>query len=87
MHYSTGHLNRVFKQHEGISIREYINRVRVTRVSELLDDGAAISVKHAFSQVGVTNHTHFYHIFRRIFGMNPASFVRRSVRDGSIGVH
>lgn len=72
MHYSSGHLSKLFKQATRQSFNDYINAIRLEEAVRLLlqtnDSAAAISEK-----VGLGS-TYFFTLFKKAYGMTPAQF-------------
>ncbi len=68
-------LRRAFEAEIGVSIAEYVRRVRVMNAIEQLvrTDTKIASVA---SSVGYDSKTNFYRAFRRIVGMTPSAFQR-----------
>jgi len=66
MHYSSGHLSKLFKQATGQSFNDYVNATRLLRESN--ESAAAISEK-----VGLGS-TYFFTLFKKTYGMTPAQY-------------
>lgn len=66
-----------FKDETGVSIKEYIERLRIAAAGELLRSGSfnAWEVAHA---VGYSHLQTFYRAFRRRFGCTPGDFRMRA---------
>jgi AraC-like DNA-binding protein len=73
------YLSRAFARHTGIHLFEYINRVRITKSCILLKRSSASIVEIAFA-VGYNSLSHFNRYFRRVTGMSPREYRRRSRR-------
>ncbi|MBO7748998.1 helix-turn-helix domain-containing protein [Paenibacillus sp. MWE-103] len=82
IHYSSGHLSKLFKQTAGQSFNDYVNAVRLEEAVRLLrhtnDSAAAISEK-----VGLGS-TYFFTLFKKTYGMTPAQY-RLSMSAGEPG--
>ncbi|MCD9020316.1 helix-turn-helix domain-containing protein [Cohnella silvisoli] len=72
MHYSSGHLSKLFKQATHQSFNDYVNAIRLNEAVRLLrqtnDSAAVISEK-----VGLGS-TYFFTLFKKTYGMTPAQF-------------
>lgn len=73
---SPAYLNRLFRRHLGESVQEYCLRHRVERAAELLEAGVA--PLDAAGACGFHSPSAFYAAFRRIHGMAPGAYRRRS---------
>lgn len=67
--YSRRRLSQVYKQHTGLTIRQYVVRQRIERAEMLVRQGEKIEA--AMLAVGYRNKTHFYRAFERIAGCKP----------------
>jgi AraC-like DNA-binding protein len=70
---------RFFKQITGQSFHAYVTRLGIARAQQLLRQGASAS--EVSQAVGFASASHFGVVFRRLTGMTPLEFRRRSVRD------
>lgn len=68
------YLTRLFKQHTGMSIQEYLLRVRLSEADRQLQRG--YSVKEAAQLCGYEDVSNFSKLYRRFYGISPAQ--RRS---------
>jgi len=71
---SAFHLCRVFKRVSGISIHQYLNRLRLRLSLEQVMDS---DLTRLALDMGFSGHSHFTHAFRREFGLSPSE-LRRS---------
>ncbi|HZS43924.1 MAG TPA: AraC family transcriptional regulator [Blastocatellia bacterium] len=71
------HLCRVFKRSTGLSIHQYLNRLRLRSALECVCESDLS--KLAF-EVGYSSHSHFSDAFRREFGISPSGF--RNIATG-----
>ena len=65
------HFMRLFKQHVGISLYEYLLRYRTEKAAQLLKN-TDLTVKEVSAAVGFTDVSHFIRLFKRYFGNTPA---------------
>ncbi len=68
------YLSRVFKQKTGIGVLDYINRLRVERAKELLQEGR--TVKAAAEEVGYYTVRPLMRAFREQVGMTPGEYAK-----------
>lgn len=66
-------ISRNFNESEKESIREYINRVRISHAISLMKEGKNIS--EAAYEVGFCEPTHFSKVFRKIVGISPSAYM------------
>lgn len=78
--FSSGHIGRVFKQYERVSVAEYINQVRMRRALELLTEGSH-TINEIMTQVGYANQSYFFKLFKKTFGTTPREFRLSRVQD------
>ncbi len=71
------YLSTLFRRHCGITLTEYIHRVRVRRAIGLLRSGKDSLAEVAFA-VGYRSYRHFHRSFRRLTGLAPKEWVRRA---------
>lgn len=76
------YLQKVFKANEGVTIVEYLTRVRMDRAQMLLRN-TAIPVQEICDYVGVNSRQYFSKLFRDRFGVSPARY-RKSVQPEMI---
>lgn len=67
---SAGHLNRVFKQYLQTTPTAYLNRLRLSYAQHLLVT-THLSIMEAAYEAGFDNLSHFYHLFKKQFGVSP----------------
>lgn len=70
---SRSHLCRVFKAETGLTIGEYLHRLRLNQAVLRLEAGAGDLSGLAVS-LGYSSHSHFTSRFRRFFGTTPSGF-------------
>lgn len=76
--YHPAYLSRVFKQHCGISLSEYIKEKRIKEAGRLLQT-TDLSNEEIMSRVGYTDKKQFYQSFREIYHCTPASLRKNSL--------
>ncbi len=72
------HLCRIFKKETGLSIHQYLNRIRLrASLDGVLDSrGGGANLADLAAALGYSSHSHFTDAFRREFGVTP-TVVRR----------
>ncbi|MCR5295038.1 MAG: AraC family transcriptional regulator [Lachnospiraceae bacterium] len=69
----SGHLSRIFRKKEGVSIGTYIERCRMEKARELLLD-EKMRVQDISRKVGYKNVSYFSKCFKKIYGFSPSEF-------------
>ncbi len=72
------YLTRVFKQHTGLTIHDYIRSVRICKSRRMLSDGCGVT-ETAFA-CGFNSTSYFIRVFTKATGVTPAEF-KRSTRQ------
>lgn len=70
---STSHMNRLFKQSQGISLYQYVIRCRIERAKQLLSQ-PQLTIAEIATQVGFADQSHLTHHFKRHLGVTPKTF-------------
>ncbi|PWU66831.1 MULTISPECIES: AraC family transcriptional regulator [Gracilibacillus] len=78
-HIHPSYLHRIFKQSTGMTLHEYISRVRIEKAKMLLEK-TDIAVTEISSYVGINTSQYFSSVFRRSTGLSPSNY-RRHFRD------
>lgn len=68
------YLNSVFSKAAGISIHQYINREKMRLVAALMEE-QALTFGEACENVGITDLSHGYRLFRRHMGITPKEYL------------
>ena len=74
--YNPSYFSRVFKEHFGTSLTEYINKRRMDRAKKLLCEGK-LSVEEIAYRVGYPSKSSFYRVFTRLTGTTPAEYKKQ----------
>ena len=77
-------IDKAFKDSLGISVHQEILRVKVEEAARLLRDGEATSVGEVARRCGFARQEHFWHAFKRRFGMSPSLYAAKSAK-GKVG--
>lgn len=68
------YLNAVFKEANGITIHQYINREKVRVIAELMED-KGLSFKAACENVAITDVSYGYRLFKKHTGVTPGDYL------------
>jgi YesN/AraC family two-component response regulator len=69
---SPSHLAHLFKQHFDMSALSYIHKIRISKASQILQDG--FTVQEAAAQTGYNSLNHFYKYFKLYQGITPGAY-------------
>jgi AraC-like DNA-binding protein/ligand-binding sensor protein len=73
MRYSTFYFCKLFKKATGMTFTDFLNRVRVEKAKNLLEN-PHLRVNEAAFEVGFQSLAHFNRVFRKIVGVSPTEF-------------
>lgn len=77
---SRGYFARFFKQHTGMTFKEYLTRFRLQKAVELLGSAQKPTVTDTAMQVGFSDTRRFILACKKYYGMTPAEY--RAERSG-----
>lgn len=80
---SAGYLSNTFKAVTGQTIVEYINRVKINKVKELITTKNA-TLKQAGESVGIMDENYLSRIFKKQTGMNASEYKRIKISDSDL---
>lgn len=75
--YSSTYLGKLFKNSTGHSFNSYLDKIRIQKAKELLDQGSKIH--QAASQVGFSDVDYFREKFKKVEGISPSDY-RRNIK-------
>lgn len=75
---SCGHLSRLFKLVTGQTVVEYVNRVKLKRIKELLDN-KRMTLREAGERVGLGDENYVSRIFRKYEGLSAREYRARQL--------
>ena len=68
------YINSVFKKRQGISIRQYINKEKVSLICELMHH-RGVSFKIACENAGIFDVSYGYRLFKKSMGITTKEFL------------
>ncbi len=74
LHLSYSHLSRVFRNVLGITISEFICRMRINLAEQLLINNSTLTVTECAISSGFSNTSYFIKQFHRLKGLSPGRF-------------
>jgi len=75
------YFRKLFKEHFGISPKQYVIDVRLQRARQLLTEGS-ISLAQISESCGFTNQYHFSRIFKERVGLTPSEYRKKNLSYG-----
>lgn len=72
LNYSTAHLGQIFKNKTGEYFNTYLDKIRIQKAKELLNQG--MRVYEVSEKVGYTSVNYFYSKFKKYEGCSPSDF-------------
>lgn len=69
------HLSRIFKKSEGLTIGDYIKKIRMDKSRELMVDHH-MPIKEVATCVGYSDLAYFYRVFKKFYGMAPKEYIK-----------
>lgn len=73
LNYSGDYLNRIVKKYTGFNITQYCQKVALNETKRLLREGN-MSISAIIDKVGFKNHSYFYELFKKEFGVLPSEY-------------
>jgi len=81
VHLSPYHLCRIFKRGTGMTIHQYVKRLRLFNAAESLLERSAGRLDQLALEYGFSNHGHFTTAFRQTFGISPSELRGAHIRQ------
>ena len=72
------YFRKLFKEHFGISPKQYVIDVRLERARQLLTEGS-VSLAQISEACGFTNQYHFSRIFKERVGLTPSEYRKKNL--------
>jgi AraC-like DNA-binding protein len=83
VHLSPFHLCRVFKQNTGLTLHQYVRRLRLFNTAEHILENPKTRLDLLAFDYGFSNHGNFSTAFRATFGLNPSELRSSHLRETS----
>jgi AraC-like DNA-binding protein len=74
-----GKLSRIFSKYSGMSINDYINKLRISKANELLENG--LSVTEAAFESGFQSVRTFNNVYKSLMGTTPSKYTNKKGRN------
>ena len=66
----------IFKEETGINFVDWLNKLRIEKAVQLLDDGT-MKIYEVAEKVGFSNYKYFSAIFKKVLGCTPKQYQKR----------
>ena len=83
VHLSPFHLCRIFKQNTGMTLHNYVKRLRLFNAAEQMLEHPTARLDLLALEYGFSNHGNFSSAFRQTFGINPSELRGAQLRQMS----
>src|SRR5690606_21085504 len=80
-HFNPSYLSTYFSTHKGEGFSEYLNKVRIERAIDLLQE-KNIPISEISHLVGYSDHSYFCKVFKKSTGMSPSSYQKQFFSHG-----
>lgn len=81
LHTSAGYLNQLLKEETGYTFNDYLNRFRILKSMDLLEDDQQ-KIYQIADAVGIGDYKYFVSVFEKYTGMTPTNY-RRAINQKS----
>ena len=81
-HFHPSYLSSLIKKEFGKNLKELLIELRMTEASKLLKN-TDMTIENIVSEVGYTNSSHFYNIFKKTYGLTPNQYKTRVIKKDS----
>ena len=82
LHTSAGYLNQLFKEQTGYTYNDYLNRFRILRAMDLLEDDQQ-KIYQIAEEVGIEDYKYFVSVFEKYTGMTPTNYRKEVNQAGA----
>ncbi|GGI44007.1 hypothetical protein GCM10008018_04950 [Paenibacillus marchantiophytorum] len=77
---SASKIGKLFKAYKHMSIPDYINRVRLEKAVEWMEN-SQLTIQEIILKVGFENESYFYKVFKAKFGTTPREFIAKRAKE------
>lgn len=74
---SVSHFSRQFRLVTGLNFKEYLNRIRVEKASEILKNEKVYNKTALAQEVGFSSGSYFTYVFRSYTGLSPTQYQKK----------
>jgi len=80
---SPSRLRHLFKNETGKTPSQYLKAIRLREAQRLLRS-SFLSIKEVMNRVGIVDESHFWHEFKKAYGLAPSKYRTLEVNDETI---
>ena len=80
LNYSGNYLNKIVQKFSGMNIFEYGNSFTMQKAAQLLAD-SELTISDLSVELGFSDRTHFYKLFKKEYGMTPKEYRRQNTGE------
>ncbi len=73
VHISTTYFSELFKKETGLSLNQYLNKIRIDKARVLIE-GNTLNISEVAQAVGIDDNNYFSRIFKKHCGISPSEF-------------
>lgn len=77
-----GHLNRLMKAETGMTVVKWLTTVRIDKAKQLILKNKKLT--EIYPEVGYTNLSYFSNVFKKVCGMTPLEYRRKTLEKETI---
>lgn len=81
--YSYSRLAHLFKEHVGMSIKQYLTIIKMNAATELLSS-SKLTILQISEELGYNNLSNFNHTFKKFFNMPPTQFKKAAMKKNNV---
>lgn len=78
-HFHPSYLSSYFSAHNKEGFIEYLNKIRIEAATNLLEQ-SPITISEISAKVGYTDHSYFCKVFKKLIGMSPSKYRKKSIK-------
>ncbi|WHY01693.1 AraC family transcriptional regulator [Neobacillus sp. DY30] len=78
-HFHPSYLSTLIKKEFGKNLKDLLLEVRMTEASKLLKN-TDMTVENIVFEIGYTNYSHFYKVFKKTYGMTPNQYKTKVIK-------
>ncbi|MDF2717669.1 MAG: AraC family transcriptional regulator, partial [Paenibacillus sp.] len=85
MNMSSNYLSAYIKEKTGTNFSDHLNNVRIRQAKEMLY-GTSLTIQDIGERIGYRNVTSFIRMFKKITGLTPGDYRKRSALESKAGL-
>jgi AraC-like DNA-binding protein len=81
---SSSYLSKLFRQHAGQSLGEFLVAVRIDAAKRLIREAPDMPLKDVAERVGFSDPFYFSRVFKSVAGLPPSEYSRQGKEDAPL---